>query len=156
MITITPATARDVPDLLSMIRKLCAFHGDPCHMGLADTQTRLIDGPLTTLIARASAAAAGYAVLEPRWRPMNTGDLLDIAHLFVEEPLRGRGIGKALIKAARDHASQAAACHLTIGTAPDNPSAAAAYRAMGFEEITSQPGPRFSIPLSAKPRCGSG
>ncbi len=156
MITITPATARDVPDLLSMIRKLCAFHGDPCHMGLADTQTRLIDGTLTTLIARASGVAAGYAVLEPRWRPMNTGDLLDIAHLFVEEPLRGRGIGKALIKAARDHASQAAACDLTIGTAPDNPSAAAAYRAMGFEEITSQPGPRFSIPLSAEPRCGSG
>lgn len=147
MITITPATARDVPDLLAMIRKLCAFHGDPCHMGLADTQTRLIDGPLTTLIARLDDKPAGYAVLEPRWRPMNTGDLLDIAHLFVQEPLRGRGIGKALIKAAQSQAQQASACSLTISTAPDNPGAAAAYRAMGFTEITRQPGPRFSIPV---------
>ncbi len=148
MIHITKATARDIPALLSMIRKLCAFHGDPCHMGLADAQARLIDGPLTALIARQAGKATGYAILEPRWRPMNTGDLLDIAHLFVEEPLRGHGIGTALIKAARDHATAQSACRLTIGTAPDNPGAAAAYRAMGFEELSGASGPRFSIPLA--------
>ncbi len=148
MINITIATARDVPDLLSMIRKLCAFHGDRCHMGLAETQASLVDGPLTALIARKATRAIGYAVLEPRWRPMHHGDLLDIAHLFVEEPMRGRGIGKALIAAAREEATRSQACRLTIGTAPDNPGAAAAYRAIGLEEITKPSGPRFNIPLS--------
>lgn len=145
----THVTPKDMPDLLGMIRKLCAFHGDTCVMGLAATQAQFIDGPLTGLIARRDGKAAGYAALEPHWRPMLHGDLLDIAHLFVEEPLRGRGIGKALIAAARTHAMLVGASRLVIGTSPDNPGAAAAYRAMGLAEISTAPGPRFEIPIDA-------
>ncbi len=147
MIQITRATPKDIADLLGMIRKLCAFHGDTCVIGLADLQAQLIGGPLTGLIARTGGTPAGYAVLEPHWRPMQHGNLLDIAHLFVEEPLRGRGIGKALIAAAATHARQAGACRLVIGTSPVNPGAAAAYRAMGLAEISTPPGPRFEIPI---------
>ena len=89
----------------------------------------------------------GYAVIEPHWRPMRHGDLLDIAHLFVEEPQRGCGIGKSLIGQTQDYARQVHADKLVIGTSPANPNAARAYSAMGFAEITMQPGPRFEIPL---------
>lgn len=145
---ITQVTPKDVPNLLAMIRKLCAFHGDDCMMGLAETQAQFIDGPLLGLIARHGKRALGYAVLEPHWRPMHNGPMLDIAHLFVEEPERGRGIGKALIAAAKDHATQSGASRLTIGTSPVNPGAAAAYRAMGLAEIISIPGPRFEIDVA--------
>lgn len=148
MLKISQVTARDIPDLLAMIRKLCAYHGDTCMMGLADTQAWFVDGPLLGLIARRDEKPVGYAALETHWRPMHAGNLIDIAHLFVDESYRGQGIGKALIAKARDVAMEAAACRLVIGTSPDNPSAAAAYRAMGLSEITLAPGPRFEITLN--------
>ncbi len=78
---------------------------------------------------------------------MYSGNLLDIAHLFVAEPMRGRGIGKALIAAAQSYAARSAASRLVIGTSPVNPGAAAAYRAMGLREIETQPGPRFEVTI---------
>jgi GNAT superfamily N-acetyltransferase len=147
MTTITHAATQDIPDLLAMICKLCAFHNDTCAMGPADVQSRIIDGPLMALMAHQNGSALGYAVLEPHWRPMYDGDLWDIAHLFVEETARGRGIGASLIAAAKDFALQQGACRLVIGTSPMNPGAAAAYRAMGLTEITNKPGPRFEIAL---------
>jgi GNAT superfamily N-acetyltransferase len=147
MLTIKQATPKDIPDLLAMIRKLCAFHGDECVMGLAQMQAQFIDGLLIGLIARQAGKPVGYAVLERHWRPMHHGDLLDVAHLFVQEAMRGRGIGKALISEARAYAASTQACRLIIGTSPVNPGAAAAYRAMGLSEITSTPGPRFEITI---------
>lgn len=152
MPNITEVTPKDIPDLLAMIRKLCAFHGDTCQMGLADTQEQFINGPLVGLIARDLGKAVGYAVLEPHWRPMHGGPMLDIAHLFVEEPMRGRGIGKALIAAAHGQAVREKASRLVIGTSPVNPGAAAAYRAMGLMEITGTPGARFEVAMDAECR----
>jgi len=148
MLIIAQATPKDIPALRDMIRKLCAFHGDPCHMGLAEAQRRFINGPLLAFIAHQDGKPVGFCVLETHWRPMAHGDGLDVAHLFVEEPMRGHGIGKQLIQAAREHAQDIGASRLTIGTSPVNPGAAAAYRAMGLEEITGTPGARFNINIS--------
>ncbi len=145
MVEISKVTPKDIPALLRMIGKLCAFHGDSCQMGLAETQERFCDGPLVGFIAYQDGIPVGYAVLEPHWRPMQRGDLLDIAHLFVEEPHRGKGIGHALIAEAKAYAMESGASRLVIGTSPDNPGAAAAYRAMGFSEFTQMPGPRFRV-----------
>lgn len=147
MTNIAKATPKDITDLMEMIRKLCAFHDDPCHLGMAQAQAQLIDGPLVCFIAHANRMRVGYAVLEPHWQPMRVGPCFDIAHLFVSEAYRGHGIGRALIAAAKDHANALGAARLTIGTSPDNPSAAAAYRAMSLHELTNQSGPRFSVPL---------
>ena len=151
---ITQVTPTDIPDLLRMIQALCAFHGDTCQMGLADTQAKFIGGPLTGLIAHQDGQAVGYATLERHWRPMYKGDLLDIAHLFVIEPMRGKGIGTALIAACRTFANAQSACRLVIGTSPTNPGAAAAYRVMGLAELTTSPGPRFEIALGAASKVG--
>ncbi|WP_108815341.1 GNAT family N-acetyltransferase [Loktanella sp. Alg231-35] len=149
MVETSKVTPKDIPALLAMIRKLCTFHGDRCVMGLAQTQAQFVDGPLTGIIARQGGRAVGYAAIEPHWRPVHQGPLLDIAHLFVEEPMRGRGVGTALIDAAQVHARQIGACRLVIGTSPVNPGAAATYRAMGLSEITTAPGPRFEIAMDA-------
>jgi GNAT superfamily N-acetyltransferase len=147
MFHITHVTPKDIPDLQDMLQKLCAFHGDTCMRGLEDIQAQFIDGPLVGLIVRKSGQAIGFATLVTHWRPMNDGDSIDILHLYVKEHMRARGIGRRLIAAAQDHARAQSATRLTIGTSPDNPGAAAAYRAMGWDEITSQPGPRFQIRL---------
>ena len=154
MLTIAKATPKDIAQLRDMIRKLCAFHGDPCHLGLEEAQVRFINGPLLALIAHQDGLSVGYAVLQTHWRPAAHGDSLDVAHLFVEEAMRGRGIGRQLIKAAIGIAHDHHASRLTIGTSPNNPSAAAAYRAMGLDEITKPQGARFSIPLSPHRKMG--
>ncbi|PUB12082.1 acetyltransferase (GNAT) family protein [Yoonia sediminilitoris] len=68
---------------------------------------------------------------------MRTGPCFDIAHLFVEEAQRGQGLGRALIDAAKGFADGQGVVRLTIGTSPDNPSAAGTYRAMALDEIAS-------------------
>ncbi len=146
-ITITHATPANLPELLPMIRALCAFHGDPCEMGLVRAQSELIDSDtLVPLIARRSKAALGFCVLERHWRPMSAANGWDIAHLYVQEGHRNQGVGRALIEAARDHALRTRAPKLTIGTSPVNPGAAAAYRAMGLIERGGG-GASFLVPL---------
>jgi GNAT superfamily N-acetyltransferase len=145
MLNIHQVTPEDLPAILRMIEKLCAFHGDTCQMDLDDAQAQFIAGPLVAFIAHEKGLPVGYLVLEPHWRPMHGGPLVDIAHLFVEEAMRGRGIGRALIAQAQQHAGAIGACRLVIGTAPDNPTAAAVYNAMGFAQIMTQPGPRFEV-----------
>ena len=146
-LSITDATPNDVPDLNRMIRALCAYHGDPCPLGLADTQSVLIDGALIALVARRRQTRIGYAVMEPRWKPMHGGFGYDICQLYIVETERGKGVGRALVAACRDRANAAGAVALTIGTSPDNPSAAAAYRAMALDERTGPRGAIFKVPL---------
>ncbi|MDO6589256.1 hypothetical protein DS901_03610 [Loktanella sp. D2R18] len=147
MITITNVTPTDIPDLRDMIYALCAHHGDTCARGDADVHAQFIDGPLIGLIARDGDRPVGFATLVTHWRPMNTGDSIDILHLFVIAGRRSQGIGRRLIAAAQSHAQATGAIRLTIGTAPNNASAAQAYRAMGWDEITATAGPRFQISL---------
>ncbi|MCG3268995.1 GNAT family N-acetyltransferase [Yoonia sp. I 8.24] len=147
MITITNVTPTDLPPLQDMICALCAHHGDTCVRGVADIHAQFIDGPLMGLIARENDMPVGFATLVTHWRPMNTGDSIDILHLFVVEGWCGQGIGRRLIAAAQSHARATGAIRLTIGTSPNNTSAAQAYRAMGWDEITATAGPRFQIRL---------
>ncbi len=147
-LTISRATPRDVPALHDMLQKLCAHHGDTCQIGLADTEQALIHRPnLAAFIAHLDGNGVGYAVAETLWQPMNSGDAIDICHLYIRERHRNRGIGTALVNAVRDFALEQRACKLTIGTHPDNAGAAAAYRAMDLTELTGPNGARFSIPL---------
>ena len=147
MMTINRVTPSDIPALRDMLYALCAYHGDTCTRGLENIHAQFIDGPLIGLIARKGVAAIGFATLVTHWRPMKDGDSIDILHLYVADGLRGQGIGRQLIAAAQSHARRFGATRLTIGTSPDNPGAAQAYRAMGWDEITAHPGPRFQIAL---------
>jgi GNAT superfamily N-acetyltransferase len=70
-----------------------------------------------------------------------------IDHLFVQEPLRRQGIGRALIDGARRLALDEGREGLVIGTHPQNDGAVLAYRAMGLTELP-QGGPRFAVALA--------
>jgi len=143
---ITPAAANDVPALRDMIRALCAYHGDPCPLGLEETQATLVNGPLVALIAKIGGAPVGYAAMERHWRPMFGGWSWDIIQHYVTEAQRSRGVGRALIGACRERARAMDAVGLTIGTAPENKAAVSAYLAMGLEERPGG-GTRFRVPL---------
>ena len=144
---ITPARPRHLAAIHRMIRALSAHHGDTATITLEALQHALFDsGHASAFIACDAGGPLGYAGLT-HMTVLHTGETrIDIHHLYVEAPHRARGVGRALVAAARDHAITLGATRLTIGTDPDNFGAQAAYRAMGLEEITGA-GPRFRIPL---------
>lgn len=147
---ISLARPADLPDILSMIRALSKFHGDEAKVDLATLQDIFfgVAPRATALIARSADQALGYAGLTPTTVLHEGATRLDIHHLYVRETHRGKGIGSALICAARDHAIATGATRLTIGTDPNNALAIAAYRAMpALDEITGA-GPRFRVDLS--------
>jgi len=53
--------------------------------------------------------------------------------LYVTEPCRGQGVGRALIDAATDVARERGAHHLEWATAPDNETAQRLYDKTGAE-----------------------
>lgn len=58
----------------------------------------------------------------------------EISDLVVTEPLRGHGVGTALIQTLIKRARSSGALVFEIGVAMDNPRAAALYRRLGFED----------------------
>lgn len=150
-IHITPARPADLPDLLRLIRALSAFHGDTARVTLEQLQDMIFGArpQVDAFVARQAGQIVGYAGLTSDVVVHEASLRMDIHHLYVVETHRGRGIGRALIAAARDLATARGAERLTIGTDPRNASAIAAYRAMsGLQEMTD-PGPRFRVLLDA-------
>jgi len=141
----------DLIDIHKMIRALSAFHGDQAAVTMAQLQNIFFGhAPTgTALIAKSDGVAIGYAGLTPT-TVLHEGSIrIDIHHLFVAERHRAKGIGTALILAAKAHAMSIGATRLTIGTDAGNATAIAAYRAMEMlEEITGS-GPRFRVDLTA-------
>lgn len=148
-ISIDRAKPRDLPRIQTLIRELSAFHGDQAQVTLEQLQSMFFGDPAPALafVAKAEGKIVGYAGVLKKFQIHLGQPGFDIQHLYVSERLRGQGTGQALISAVKAHASDAGAKGVSIGTAPDNTTAQAAYRAMGLEEITDA-GPRFWIKIA--------
>jgi ribosomal protein S18 acetylase RimI-like enzyme len=74
----------------------------------------------------------GFAQL--RFRPSLYTGALDvyIEELYVVPELRGRGIGRALLEAAMDHARERGAAHIELTTSEDDVAARSLYASAGF------------------------
>jgi GNAT superfamily N-acetyltransferase len=83
--------------------------------------------------ARAGGRFLGYACLYWHFSSTRALETVLMNDLFVEPDARGRGVGRALIEAARDVARQRGAAHLEWATAPDNHTAQRLYDSTGAE-----------------------
>lgn len=133
---IRPVTPQDLEALADMVRHLARFHGDtPSVTPASLARDCLGQAPwLHVLVAEDHGALCGYAMLCPRARAQFGERAMDLHHLYVQKDLRGRGVGRALLSAAAQRATDLGAGFLTVAVMPDNTAAGLAYLACGFRE----------------------
>ncbi|WP_028058720.1 GNAT family N-acetyltransferase [Candidatus Solirubrobacter pratensis] len=102
----------------------------PSPAQLAERFRTLLD--LDTSVLLGGGGPDAIAVL--RFRPSIWSEALEcyLAELYVVPPLRGRGIGRALLEAAIEHARERGADHMDLGTSEDDVAARALYESLGF------------------------
>jgi ribosomal protein S18 acetylase RimI-like enzyme len=96
------------------------------------------DGDTAVLVA--GATPAGLAVLRLRKAIWSRALECYLAELYVVPPLRGQGIGRALMEAAIDLARARGADYMDLGTAEDDVAARRLYESLGFDNHEGKPG----------------
>lgn len=122
-IRIRPATAADLPALAAL--HAAAFPHEPWD---AAALAGMLATPGTAALTTAGDAA-GFVLLRV------VLDEAEILTICVNEFMRRRGLGAALLQAGRDAAAAAGATSLYLEAAADNVSALALYRSAGFAEV---------------------
>jgi GNAT superfamily N-acetyltransferase len=137
-VTIRPALPEDLPEVHRMLIALAA------RSGTAATLTPRI----LTRIAREGRAArllvahrtdspqrhpVGYVLLLIGKNRVAGADWGVVEQVYVQEPDRGRGIGRALMAAARESAARAGCAGVTVSSRPETDGSALVWRALGME-----------------------
>lgn len=152
VVNVRTAEPVHLPEVHRMLIALAAHHGDAATITPADLSRLVFQSPATRLLVACLSDSpaphpVGYALLVARQNLVTgqVGYVMD--HLFVQQPFRRAGVGRALIAAARELTLEEGRSGLTISTHPANTDAQAAYRAMGLAELPVT-GPRFAVALA--------
>ena len=90
------------------------------------------------MVAEDEGRFLGFVSYLPFRRGVGYARTMEHAILLAPEA-RGRGAGRALMKAAEDHARAAGVGSLWAGVSGENPDGVAFHRSVGFEEVARLP-----------------
>jgi GNAT superfamily N-acetyltransferase len=127
------ATAVDAPAFGRLLHAFNVEFGEPTPSAevIAERAAPLIaSGEVTVLFA--GEGPHGFAQL--RFRPSLYTGALDayLEELYVVPERRGRGLGRALLEAAMDHARERGAARIDLNTSVGDVAARALYESVGF------------------------
>lgn len=77
--------------------------------------------------------ALGFVQLYPGFSSVSAERVWILNDLFVKPDARGRGIGRALMRRAREHGETTGVLRLTLSTAEDNRTAQQLYESEGWQ-----------------------
>ncbi len=145
---IRPATEADLP----AIARLCAAHATFERAGSvsADLATRLKPMLFSArprawcLVVDHRGELIGYATCSPEFSTWQASDYVHLDCLFVTEPHRGEGWGKALFNAVKKTAAAQGAAQVQWQTPDWNTDAIRFYHRAGAQAL---PKVRFSLPI---------
>ena len=146
-VTVRLATADDLPEVHRMLIALGAQAGERVTITPRVLARIALDGPAARLLVAhrhdsPQRHPVGYALMLVG-RNMVTGTGWGfVEQLYVQEPDRKRGIGRALLAAARDAAGRAGCEGVTVSSRPVQDGSALGYRALGLD--MDRPEPRFA------------
>jgi ribosomal protein S18 acetylase RimI-like enzyme len=119
-----------------------------------DVQERLVpmlreQSNALVLLALADEEPIGIAVCFFGLSTFRASPLLNLHDLAVLPQYRGKGVGKALLRAAEEHARGKGCCRMTLEVQDDNTRARTLYSSFGFEDFVV--GNSAATRLLAKP-----
>jgi ribosomal protein S18 acetylase RimI-like enzyme len=134
------ATEADADAVGRLLDDFNREYGDPTPGAAAiagRVRTLLAEGD--TLVLLAGPGPDGLAVL--RFRPSLWSEALEcyLAELYVVAGRRGRGLGRALMNAAIEHARRRGADYMDLGTSEDDVAARRLYESLGFTNREGRP-----------------
>lgn len=135
MITTRRAVDADLAQLAGLFDLYRQFYREPADSGLAlqFIGKRLRRSDSTILVAAADdATLVGFTQLYPTLCSVSAAPIQILYDLFVAEHARRRGIGRALLEAARQHAERSGAVRMELATATTNHSAQRLYESLGW------------------------
>lgn len=93
---------------------------------------RFAQGDSVIFLVEEDGAILGFTQLYPIFSSTACRRLWLLNDLFTVEPARGRGVGRALMDAARDHAIETGASGIELSTAHANLPAQRLYESLGY------------------------
>jgi len=93
---------------------------------------RLASGDSVIFLAEEDHVVLGFTQLYPLFSSTACRRLWLLNDLFTIESARGRGVGRALMDAAKEHAIQTGACAIELATAHSNLPAQRLYESLGY------------------------
>lgn len=136
---ILQAGTPDIEDLAHLFDAYRVFYGKTPNLPLAKSflQDRLTRAESTVFLARDSQRRPlGFTQLYPTFSSIACLRAFILNDLYTVEAARGRGVGRALLTAARDHAATSGAAYLSLETALENGQAQSLYKSFGFVRET--------------------
>jgi ribosomal protein S18 acetylase RimI-like enzyme len=137
-IQIRRASAADLSIVAELFDGYRQFYGQPADYPLAEAflRDRLTNNESVIFLAvdPATGAGLGFVQLYPSFSSIAARRIWILNDLFVAPAARRRGIGRALLDAARDHALATGAKRLVLSTAAANRQARALYEAYGYKQ----------------------
>ena len=98
---------------------------------------------LTPFLAEAAGRPAGFFTLR---QPEKTKKELRFGFVILDPALRGRGLGREMLRLGMDYAFQVrGADAVTLGVFENNPRAYHCYRAAGFREVFLSPTETYAV-----------
>jgi ribosomal protein S18 acetylase RimI-like enzyme len=115
-------------DLAALDRAIPTGRND-VHRAFLDRQEA---GDASYVVAWRGTEPVGHGVI--RWGGRGPLGDPEISNLHVPEPLRGQGIGTAIVHVAEDLVRGRGFARVSIGVGADNPRAAALYQRLGYRD----------------------
>lgn len=108
-------------------------------------QARLQRGESVIFLGHIGDTPAGFTQLYPMFSSVRARRVWILNDLFVAPEARRHGVAQGLLRAAADFARADGAARLELETTPDNHTAQALYRALGWQTFDDTL--RFRLPL---------
>ena len=133
--TIRRATIDDVGTIAPLFDHYRMFYQQPSDPALAQRfiGERLQRGESVIFLAEVGGKVVGFTQLFPSFSSVRAARAFVLNDLYVDVAARRLGVARALLQTAADFARADGAIRLELETDPDNRSAQALYRHMGWE-----------------------
>lgn len=128
----------DLPDLDAATRLFQGYLGFyardvPAEKSRAFIEARLRNGDSQIFLAFVDGHPAGFMQLYPSFASLSLAPSWILNDLYVDSSARGRGVGEALMQAARLLAVETGAAEIFLQTARDNETAQRLYLRQGYQ-----------------------